>query len=60
MVALMQPHNQTEFPLLTNFTVSFEPLPILVKYSLLQRVTPRPNSVLSQELFVFHKCALIE
>ncbi|XP_065899995.1 cilia- and flagella-associated protein 61-like isoform X2 [Dysidea avara] len=44
IVALMQPHDQAEFPLLTNFT----------------RVTPRPNSVLSQELFVFHKCALIE
>ena len=60
MVALMQPHNQAEFPLLTNFTVSWS-FPVLsTTPCLLQRVTPQPNSVLSQELFVFHKCALIE
>jgi len=33
IVALMQPHNQTEFPLLTNFTVSsVSPPPLCVSH----------------------------
>ena len=66
-LVLTQPHASPEFPLLSHFTVSVtKPVSHTYNYGVsdhlshLQRVPPHPKSTLPQELYVLHKCSLIQ